>query len=69
MQGGKIMSQLIQVLRKASPQRTISLWRDQEERIERLSRDLGIKLKYTDIVREGVDKLLEEIERAHKIDK
>lgn len=46
-----------------APQRTISLFKRQEERVNELNEKFSINLKYADIIREGVDLLLKEIEK------
>ena len=48
------------LLRKPAKQRAVALWNDQEKRIKELNEKLGeeSKISYTDIVREGVDRVL-----------
>lgn len=59
MEGGDTMEQTpLSFLREASQQRSISLYRDQEQKIKEFSEKLGKKLGYTDIIREGVDIVL-----------
>jgi hypothetical protein len=53
----------ISFLREASKQRTVALWKDQEGKILELGEKLGKNLGYTDIIREGVDRILEELEK------
>ena len=52
------------LLRKPAKQRAVALWNDQEKRIKELNEKLGeeSKISYTDIVREGVDRVLEDLE-------
>ena len=57
------MAKQINFLREASQQRTVALYKDQEEKIQQYSEKLGKKLGYTDIIREGVDIILEELEK------
>ena len=50
------------VIRNLSPQRTISLFKDQEQRINSISEKKGVRISYPDIVRKGVDLVLNQIE-------
>lgn len=52
------------LLRKPAKQRAVALWNDQEKRIKELNEKLGEenKISYTDIVREGVDRVLKDLE-------
>lgn len=52
------------LLRKPAKQRAVALWNDQEKRIKELNEKLGeeSKISYTDIVREGVDRVLKDLE-------
>lgn len=61
--GGGTVAKQINFLREASQQRTVALYKDQEEKIQQYSEKLGKKLGYTDIIREGVDIILEELEK------
>ena len=49
--------------REKASQRTISLFKDQEDKIAQLAEKLGKKLGYADVVREGVDLVLAELEK------
>lgn len=59
------MSDLMKNLavRELAPQRTISLFKDQEERIEALNEKYSINIKMAKLVREGVDLALIQIEQ------
>ena len=59
------MSDLIKNLavRELAPQRTVSLYKDQEELIAKISEEHGINIKIATLIREGVDLVLEEIEK------
>lgn len=59
------MSDLMKNLavRELAPQRTISLFKDQEERIEALNEKYDINIKMAKLVREGVDLALSQIEQ------
>jgi hypothetical protein len=50
--------------RKIADQRTVALYKDQEEKIQELNKKFGLNLKYVDIVREGVDHILSEVEKT-----
>lgn len=50
-------------VRELAPQRTVSLYKDQEELIAKISEELGINIKIATLIREGVDLVLEEIEK------
>lgn len=54
------MSILNRITRELAKQRTVSLYKDQEEEIARLDR-MGVKIQYTDIVRIGVDLALKQL--------
>lgn len=58
------MSDLMKNLavRELAPQRTISLFKDQEERIEALNEKYNVNIKIAKLVREGVDLALRQIE-------
>lgn len=63
-----LMAEVCTFLRIPASQRTISLFSDQEKKIKDLS-DLivqsgGKKLVITDVVRQGVDQILEEIRKG-----
>ena len=59
------MSDLIKNLavRELAPQRTVSLYKDQEELIAKISEEHGINIKIATLIREGVDLALKEIEK------
>ena len=59
------MSDLIKNLavRELAPQRTVSLYKDQEELIAKISEEHGINIKIAALIREGVDLALKEIEK------
>lgn len=59
------MSDLMKNLavRELAPQRTISLFKDQEEHIEALNEKYDINIKMAKLVREGVDLALSQIEQ------
>lgn len=50
-------------VRELAPQRTVSLYKDQEELIAKISEEHGINIKIATLIREGVDLVLEEIEK------
>ena len=54
------MSILNKITRELAKQRTVSLYKDQEEEIARLA-EIGVKVQYTDIVRLGVDLALKQL--------
>lgn len=54
------MSILNRITRELAKQRTVSLYKDQEEEIARLDK-MGVKIQYTDIVRIGVDLALKQL--------
>jgi hypothetical protein len=49
--------------RKIADQRTVALYQDQEKKIQELNKEYGLNIKYVDIVREGVDLVLKEVEK------
>jgi hypothetical protein len=50
-------------VRELASQRTVSLYKDQEELIARISEEYNINIKIATLVREGVDLALKEIEK------
>lgn len=54
------MSILNKITRELAKQRTVSLYKDQEEEIARLDK-MGVKVQYTDLVRIGVDLALKQL--------
>ena len=48
-------------VRELAPQRTVSLFKDQEELIKQLNSKYNINIKVTKLVREGVDLALKQI--------
>lgn len=50
-------------VRELAPQRTVSLFKDQEELIAKISEEYGINIKIATLIREGVDLALKEIEK------
>lgn len=54
------------VVRELSSQRTVSLYKDQEERIDYLKEKYNINIKFSQLVREGVDLILSQIENQLK---
>lgn len=50
-------------VRELAPQRTVSLYKDQEELITKISEEHGINIKISTLIREGVDLALKEIEK------
>lgn len=62
------MTDLIKNLavRDLAPQRTVSLFKDQEDTIEQLNEEYGINIKLSKLVREGVDIALKEISKQLK---
>lgn len=50
-------------VRELAPQRTVSLFKDQEELIAKISEEHGINIKIATLIREGVDLALKEIEK------
>ena len=59
------MSLLNKVTRELSKQRTVSLFKDQEDKIEELAK-AGVKLQYAELIRAGVDLALAQIEKELK---
>lgn len=57
------MSELLRNLavRELATQRTVSLFRDQEELVEHLNEKYGVNIKISKLVREGVDLALNQI--------
>lgn len=55
------ISLLKKIGRTIAPQRTISLYQDQEDTISRLNKEYGLSLKFVDVVREGVDLALKQL--------
>lgn len=52
-------------LRTPAKQRAVALYKDQEEDIQRINAKLsGKKISYTDIVREGVDRVLKDLKES-----
>lgn len=47
--------------RDLATQRTIALYKDQEELIEKLSEEFGVNIKISKLVREGVDLVLKQL--------
>jgi hypothetical protein len=60
-----MMSDLLKNLavRELASQRTVSLFKDQEELIDKLNEKYGINIKFAKLVREGVDLALKQIEQ------
>lgn len=54
------MSILNRITRELSKQRTVSLYKDQEEEIAKLD-GMGVKIQYADLIRIGVDLALKQI--------
>ena len=54
------MSILNKITRELAKQRTVSLYKDQEEEIARLDK-MGVKVQHTDLVRIGVDLALKQL--------
>jgi hypothetical protein len=50
-------------VRELAPQRTVSLYKDQEELIAKISEEHNINIKIATLVREGVDLALKQIEK------
>ena len=50
-------------VRELASQRTVSLYKDQEELITKISEEYGINIKIATLVREGVDLALKQIEK------
>lgn len=50
-------------VRELAPQRTVSLFKDQEELIAKISEEHSINIKISTLIREGVDLALKEIEK------
>ncbi len=48
-------------VRELAPQRTVSLYKDQEELIAKISEEHNINIKIATLVREGVDLVLKQI--------
>lgn len=54
-------------LRELAPQRTVSLFKDQEELIGKINDQYGVNIKLASLIREGVDVALKElIEQLNK---
>ncbi len=51
------------IIRELSTQRTVSLYKDQEERIEQLRKKYNLNIKLSKLVREGVDFILAQLEK------
>lgn len=51
------------IIRELSNQRTVSLYKDQEERIEQLRKKYNLNIKLSKLVREGVDLILAQLEK------
>ena len=55
------------LLRELAPQRTVSLFKDQEELIGKINDQYGVNIKLASLIREGVDVALKElIEQLNK---
>ncbi len=50
-------------VRELAPQRTVSLYKDQEELIAKISEEHNINIKISTLIREGVDLALNQIEK------
>ncbi len=50
-------------VRELAPQRTVSLYKDQEELIAKIGEEHNINIKISTLIREGVDLALREIEK------
>jgi len=50
-------------VRELAPQRTVSLYKDQEELIAKISKEHNINIKISALIREGVDLALKQIEK------
>ena len=50
-------------VRELAPQRTVSLYKDQEELIAKISEEHNINIKISTLIREGVDLALKEIKK------
>lgn len=56
------------VLRTLAPQRSISLYKDQEEDIERILKENGLSsTSVSSVIRKGVDLLIQELNREGKL--
>lgn len=53
-------------VRELAPQRTVSLYKDQEEQIAKMSEEHDVNIKIATLVREGVDLVLKQIEKQLK---
>ncbi len=56
------MSILDRLRRTLAPQRTVSLYNDQELKIKAFNEKYNLDLKFADMVREGIDLLINQIE-------
>lgn len=57
------MGDVKNIIRELSTQRTVSLYKDQEERIEQLRKKYNLNIKLSKLVREGVDLILAQLEK------
>ena len=53
-------------VRELAPQRTVSLYKDQEELIAKISEENDVNIKIATLVREGVDLVIKQIEKQLK---
>jgi hypothetical protein len=56
------MGILDRLRRTLAPQRTVSLYSDQELKIKEFNEKYNLDLKFADMVREGIDLLINQIE-------
>jgi len=50
-------------VRELAPQRTVSLYKDQEELIAKISEEHNINIKISTLIKEGIDLALNQIEK------
>jgi hypothetical protein len=55
--------------RNLAPQRKVSLYQDQEERLLKLNQRTGGNFKYSKVVRLGVDSILKKLEKSSALNK
>lgn len=55
------------ILRELSPQRAVSLYKDQEDSIKELSKDLGRRISYSEFIRASVDVALKELSKEKEM--
>lgn len=54
------------VTRELGSQKSIKIFKDQEERVERLNKEFNLSITLTSIMRQGVDNVLDSLEEQLK---